>query len=605
MLCFLLLFLVPNPAIPVSDFQYLGWSTFLELCFTEHWRYLRRRPVNMPPKGPKPPKPPVPVARANDVLQPLLTNYFRIETGTRQDLYSYPLRDIRVLDVDPKKACPPSNVTPANAVKKNPGKSKQSEFRPTECWKPGCPCAVKLPEPSPEVDTARSQNSRKGSGQGVKSQGKIGESQKGVNGAREPNASKKSDELGAPDEPGTPNATQPERRIPPRMMRRIVYLLIQAIRAHHKEPIAIASDYATHLVTTQRILSDDVPGHWNVTYYDEDEAGPRPNALRYHVEIRAPNVLSLPALQDYLADPGRFWDAQGNQLYHDRDETLNALNLIFSHRPCQDRVRSPTQDPTVTNIGLNKFYDMQDGSLSWVIQNNPELEAKPGFFRSVRAPIKGQLLLNINTTTRAFYQSINLKALMNLFGNDRGLRTDVRSLRTYEGFIKGIRVKTNYMRRSAMAAGMSSADAAQVRERIFTITGLPFTHNPPEPGNVFFTEDDRSTQAADTSSNATHDTSTAKSSPPRTTQPAVAPNRTSVGQYFTRGNRYECNVAYVFANVLQNTAASRSLPPTRLAGSCPLARSRYLCLLNFSTSSLVKISSRRLRWPRERATSPE
>ena len=128
---------------------------------------------------------------------------------------------------------------------------------------------------------------------------------------------------------------------------------------------------------------------------------------------------------------------------------------------------------------------------------------------------------------------------------------------------------------------MSSADAAQVRERIFTITGLPFTHNPPEPGNVFFTEDDRSTQAADTSSNATHDTSTAKSSPPRTTQPAVAPNRISVGQYFTRGNRYVCNVAYVFANVLQNTAASRSLPPTRLAGSCPLARSRYLCMLNF------------------------
>lgn len=60
----------------------------------------------------------------------------------------------------------------------------------------------------------------------------------------------------------------------------------------------------------------------------------------------------------------------------------------------------------------------------------------PGFVRSIRASIGGQLLLNINTTTSAFYRAGPLLPSILDFGTHR--------LYDLHHFLKGVRVKTTY-----------------------------------------------------------------------------------------------------------------------------------------------------------------
>ena len=281
-----------------------------------------------------------------------------------------------------------------------------------------------------------------------------------------PTEDKDKDEDKEPKEPD--DAKKPSKRV----LKRLVVLLIRQLRA--VTHVGIATDHATQLVTTEKLKSDVAPGLHHVHYFDEDENVPTPNAPVFQVTISDPKTLSLKDLKTYVQNPANV----PTFAPEDKDQMTTALNLMFSCRPQQYCTRDPGRPPMMTSIGANKFYSL--GSPTDNVPNSIALESRPGFFRSVRVPQRGQLLLNINTTTSAFYKPWNLLQIINQCGhrNGHGLLS----------FLRGIRVKTTYLRRSAGLRPGDTDFRSEIEEKIYTVTGLPFVHDEARPANVFFDE---------------------------------------------------------------------------------------------------------------------
>ena len=283
----------------------------------------------------------------------------------------------------------------------------------------------------------------------------------------------------APEDKDKDKDQQPEDVKAPskRVLKRIITLLIWELEQMKK--FGIATDYATQLVTTADLGTALTTRAHYVHYYDEDENVPRANAPVYRVDILPPKTLFLNDLKDYIRDSQKF----PNYLLKDKDQVTTALNLIFSYRPQQYCVRGPARPPAMTNIGANKFYGLRPVTAFPVVDvpnYRSALESRPGFFRSVRVPQQGQLLLNINTTTSAFYKPLNLLDMIDRYGyrNGHGLLP----------FIRGIRVKTTYLRQNAGLPRGDTEVGSGIQEKIYTVTGLPFVHHEARPSNVFFDE---------------------------------------------------------------------------------------------------------------------
>lgn len=117
----------------------------------------------------------------------------------------------------------------------------------------------------------------------------------------------------------------------------------------------------------------------------------------------------------------------------------------------------------------------------WRVEKEKYLQAIPGFFRSVRNALGSETLLNINTTTSAFYLPGNLLTLLQHFGLNKPLWK-------IASFIKGLRVQTTYMLGCAHCNQTHQAKGTgfPAAERVHTIRGLPFDDLSPWASNVFF-----------------------------------------------------------------------------------------------------------------------
>lgn len=169
------------------------------------------------------------------------------------------------------------------------------------------------------------------------------------------------------------------------------------------------------------------------------------------------------------------------------------LNILFSHYPSLLTRRDMKLEPLVALIGASRFYCLGDTNQGltpgppWPLkttktpQNPGGVSAWPGFFRSVRASMGNKIMLNVNTTTSAFYNAGNLQDSLREFG--------LGSTYVLQGFVKGLRVKTTYMSKSKACiekAKLANGPQAIPLEHIFTIRGLPFTDQLPHANNVFF-----------------------------------------------------------------------------------------------------------------------
>ena len=298
--------------------------------------------------------------------------------------------------------------------------------------------------------------------------------------------------------------------MPNRFKRRFFFLLCESM-VNGGVTVQVASDYQQLLLTVEPIKHGYVSGDWEFDFYDEDQRPNSPNLRRYRVNVKLTRVAKLGDLFGIAVTGARATSSgatasgiPGLWLTEETDRAVNYLNILFSHCPNMKTRRDVDREPIATFIGPNKFFNVDfpkanllPGATNqpkskqasapppWPVKNpqqsnNPGgIVAMPGFFRSIRANKGNSLLLNINTTTSAFYAEINDRDAIARFAADNGF--------SLQRFLQGLRDKTNYMRAVAGAsAGHHLSSSHQANEMIFTLRGLPFEHDRPHATNNFF-----------------------------------------------------------------------------------------------------------------------
>jgi N-terminal domain of argonaute/Argonaute linker 1 domain len=321
-----------------------------------------------------------------------------------------------------------------------------------------------------------------------------------------------------------------------RVKQRIVYLLVKELKGYDNS-VPVATNYHDLLVSVQPVSIQQFPHTVHIRYYDEDERQARPDPepgssrwgpMTYSVEI---NQLASVRIADLL--PPR-----ANSLDDSVESALAALNTLFNHRPRQYCVRSPSQDPIIAAVGAFRFFALNEAH-----DLSGGLEARRGLFKSSRLA-KDRVLLIVGSSTSAFYQPGCLYDLLEAWWKTH--KHDWYP--PLETFIKGVRVKTNYL----IGHGQKANGSPITEERIYTITGLGRTDDHPVPGNVHFKLDneDAKDQKSNPSKVSVANASTGK--PHKVAKNILAKTTTrSVGSHFKTGqsffqplNRGELSLSY-------------------------------------------------------------
>jgi hypothetical protein len=184
-----------------------------------------------------------------------------------------------------------------------------------------------------------------------------------------------------------------------------------------------ASDFGANIVTTEKIsekllknpeLSVTLPPKGSTVVL----AAPADDAPKHVKEAAARNLIKF-KLQASISLNVRDLIAYVNSTSRDAHyagygDLIQMLNIIMC--------KAPNEAASVAKLPGNKFYPHQ-GLLG--VNNHPEadfeelaggLVALRGYFSSVRCAT-GRMLLNLNVTSGAFYQTVSLMELLNKFGN--------------------------------------------------------------------------------------------------------------------------------------------------------------------------------------------
>lgn len=276
-----------------------------------------------------------------------------------------------------------------------------------------------------------------------------------------------------------------DRGVSSRVWRRLIYLLIKQISLHPEmAEINVASDYHSFLVTCKPLPQDILnPEHTVVLYGDHEHLILGYPSYRFKIND-SHTELKLREIQKSLRDGQPQTEVEEGQKTT-QEQAKSCLNAIFTNAASVRTFADIDPDKTmeVTRAGSKKFFllgkygtdDQVRSSGPWdmTVENGLDLQARLGFFLSTRMPRgreTGQLLLNVNTTTSAFYPSGNLDAYL-----DR-LMANGLSYTKILNLLKGVRVRTTYMR------------PLGGNERVHIIYQLeaPTNHRDPTAGNIIF-----------------------------------------------------------------------------------------------------------------------
>ena len=265
---------------------------------------------------------------------------------------------------------------------------------------------------------------------------------------------------------------------PPRIIkRRLMYLLIKELNANldNRGPpashINIATDYNNSLFTVTRLPDDMINKIDTLELFEEVHDGSEQRPQEFQYVINPAIDLPLQDLCQHLDKPGSVPEPD----VADRDAILRALNAILGSRPSKhtftDLLSNPTQAQTIFSVGKNKFFEQTQTAWHvgtsqppWNLMNG--LYAHVGISMSAKVPsvgIPGQLLLNLNTATSAFYRPGPLNDLISQYGTG--------NLGRLQTFLKGLRVATTYRH------GLRQPEMVQ------SIAGLPRVDRLPTAGN--------------------------------------------------------------------------------------------------------------------------
>jgi eukaryotic translation initiation factor 2C len=168
-----------------------------------------------------------------------------------------------------------------------------------------------------------------------------------------------------------------------------------------KVPLNVSDGYTTEIV-----------------YLAEGQDEPLDNAQRYTIKVVTPLSVIVSDFQTHLCaiNPGADFNL--------RSETLQVLNVIFSHFP-------QSQAETVTT-GKNRHFSISRSQANQqnIMSLGGGLESLRGFYSSVRAATGG-LLLNVNVSHNVFIEPHPLSVLLPRLGtaNKLGLQKKLKLIR--------------------------------------------------------------------------------------------------------------------------------------------------------------------------------
>lgn len=218
---------------------------------------------------------------------------------------------------------------------------------------------------------------------------------------------------------------------------RLVQLLLQSpeLAAMKND---LASDFKSTVISKTKLPDNEKI--IDITYRSEGEDEPTARATAYKIRLLFTNTLNVDHLIDHL-NSTTLGSKCPNQL-----ELVQAFNIFLNHY-----AKSANN---LAAIGSSKTFSMSQTSGRGDLGQG--LEVIRGFFSSVRVAAC-RVLVNINVSHGAFYNTGPLPALMNQFG--------MHSPPALEKFLKLVRVQTNHLPEKRNKAG-------QVIPRIKTIFGL-------------------------------------------------------------------------------------------------------------------------------------
>ena len=245
-----------------------------------------------------------------------------------------------------------------------------------------------------------------------------------------------------------------ERGINRNQKKRVVHILMQKLNeANHQT--AMATNYHDQILSDSGNLKAEnfeIPGEVIIDYYDEYQSHPPPNPSQFQITISQPKALRYDLLFRDLS-----LESDVHADYPDKEDAINALNIIFSYGPYQASFAdNPTTTPStnvprLTTVGGHRFYGVvrpQDSGKTATGRTlnhfRPTLDRHSilGFSRSVRSHKgeRGSLNLNINTATAIFYREGTVSQLIQHWRDNTRDFTD-QALASY---LSGVTVRTMY-----------------------------------------------------------------------------------------------------------------------------------------------------------------
>lgn len=174
-------------------------------------------------------------------------------------------------------------------------------------------------------------------------------------------------------------AMVPEIKI--KRMKKRVFQLLEA-SAFGKIKHLIATDYAKTIIAPSRLSLPDDRLQVEVTYYDENQAGPTEKSKVYMVTIQLVQKIEPSDLQKYV---------EGNYREFDPGSAIQALNIILA--------KPPSLNGSIIPLGRSKFF-VQDNRPADLGRG---LIALRGYYSSIRPSIN-RILCNVNVCMTAFYR---------------------------------------------------------------------------------------------------------------------------------------------------------------------------------------------------------
>ena len=182
---------------------------------------------------------------------------------------------------------------------------------------------------------------------------------------------------------------------------------------------SIVTDFQLNLISLEQ-LPEDIRNQ-KVDYFHEVEGAAQGNTQTYNLHIVPAN--EFPSLKIYELI-GFLTSTARTAQYLAKASMVQALNILTGHYT--------VSNPTTTMIGGKRAFPQ--GADFKVIGGG--LFAVRGFFSSVRLA-SNRTLINVNISHGAFYEAIDLEGLMRHSG---------LSYVALETFVKGLKVKTNYLK---------------------------------------------------------------------------------------------------------------------------------------------------------------